>query len=104
MTRSQARSLIMEGRIRVDGRVATKAGQSTNAAAAIDVAQPRRFVSRGGEKLESALENFGIDVTGKAALDVGASTGRIYGLPAPTGRGRGDGRRRRLRAARLAPA
>ena len=75
MTRSQARSLIMEGRIRVDGRVATKAGHSTNAAAAIDVAQTRRFVSRGGEKLESALENFGIDVTGKAALDVGASTG-----------------------------
>ncbi|HEY1656480.1 MAG TPA: TlyA family RNA methyltransferase [Candidatus Tumulicola sp.] len=75
MTRSQARSLIMEGRIRVDGRIATKAGQSTPPAATIDVARPRRFVSRGGEKLESALDAFEIDVRASIVLDVGASTG-----------------------------
>jgi 23S rRNA (cytidine1920-2'-O)/16S rRNA (cytidine1409-2'-O)-methyltransferase len=75
MTRSQARSLIMGGRVRVDGRVATKAGQSTSPAASIDVESPRRFVSRGGEKLEAALDAFGIDARGRTALDVGASTG-----------------------------
>lgn len=75
MTRSQARSLIMEGRVRVDGRVATKAGQNTDPAAAIDVESPRRFVSRGGEKLDAALTAFEIDASGLTALDVGASTG-----------------------------
>jgi 23S rRNA (cytidine1920-2'-O)/16S rRNA (cytidine1409-2'-O)-methyltransferase len=75
ITRSQARSLIMEGRVRVDGAVAAKAGQNVRADAAIEIEKPRRFVSRGGEKLERALLSFGIDVTGKTALDVGASTG-----------------------------
>lgn len=75
VTRSQARSLIMEGRVRVDGIVATKAGQSAKASATIEVERPRRFVSRGGEKLDYALDAFGIDVAGVSALDVGASTG-----------------------------
>jgi len=75
ITRSQARSLIMEGRVSVNGTVATKAGQNVPTDAAIVVAQARRFVSRGGEKLERALDEFGIDVSGAEALDVGASTG-----------------------------
>jgi 23S rRNA (cytidine1920-2'-O)/16S rRNA (cytidine1409-2'-O)-methyltransferase len=75
MTRSQARSLIMEGRVSVDGVVANKAGQSVAADAKIDIERPRRFSSRGGEKLEHALDAFGIDVRGTEALDVGASTG-----------------------------
>jgi len=75
ISRSQARSLIMEGRVRVNGSVATKAGQTVNVEAAIDVESPRRFVSRGGEKLEHALDAFEIDVHGANALDVGASTG-----------------------------
>jgi 23S rRNA (cytidine1920-2'-O)/16S rRNA (cytidine1409-2'-O)-methyltransferase len=75
ITRSQARSLIMEGRVRVDGSVASKAGRSVRADSAIEIERPRRFVSRGGEKLEHALASFGIDVAGKTALDVGASTG-----------------------------
>jgi 23S rRNA (cytidine1920-2'-O)/16S rRNA (cytidine1409-2'-O)-methyltransferase len=75
VTRSQARSLIMEGRVRVDGAVATKAGQTTRPTAAIEVRRPRRFVSRGGEKLAHALRAFEIDVTGCRILDVGASTG-----------------------------
>ena len=73
ITRSQARSLIMEGRVRVDGSVAAKAGQSVRSDASIEIEKPRRFVSRGGEKLERALEAFGIDVAGMTALDVGAS-------------------------------
>lgn len=65
----------MEGRVRVDGVVATKAGQNAKASAAIEVERPRRFVSRGGEKLDRALDEFGIVVNGSVALDVGASTG-----------------------------
>jgi 23S rRNA (cytidine1920-2'-O)/16S rRNA (cytidine1409-2'-O)-methyltransferase len=75
MTRSQARSLIMEGRVTVEGLVATKAGQSVALEAKIEIERPRRFVSRGGEKLDRALDVFGIDVRGLEALDVGASTG-----------------------------
>ena len=65
----------MEGRVRVNGTVASKAGQSTRVSASIDVERPRRFVGRGGEKLEHALAAFDLDVRNRAALDVGASTG-----------------------------
>jgi 23S rRNA (cytidine1920-2'-O)/16S rRNA (cytidine1409-2'-O)-methyltransferase len=75
MTRSQARSLIMEGRVSVNGIVATKAGQGIATNAAIAIERPRRFVSRGGEKLDYALSRFGVTVRGLDALDVGASTG-----------------------------
>jgi 23S rRNA (cytidine1920-2'-O)/16S rRNA (cytidine1409-2'-O)-methyltransferase len=75
VTRSQARSLIMEGRVRVGGEPAAKAGQRVREDDEITVEAPRRFVSRGGEKLEAALDAFGIDVRGTRALDVGASTG-----------------------------
>jgi 23S rRNA (cytidine1920-2'-O)/16S rRNA (cytidine1409-2'-O)-methyltransferase len=75
ITRSQARSLIMEGRVRVNGTPATKAGANVAPDAQIEIERPRRFVSRGGEKLEHALDAFEIDVKGKRALDVGASTG-----------------------------
>jgi 23S rRNA (cytidine1920-2'-O)/16S rRNA (cytidine1409-2'-O)-methyltransferase len=75
ITRSQARSLIMEGRVRVNGTPATKAGANVADDAQVEIERPRRFVSRGGEKLEHALDAFSIGVTGKLALDVGASTG-----------------------------
>ncbi|MBV9028124.1 MAG: TlyA family RNA methyltransferase [Candidatus Eremiobacteraeota bacterium] len=75
VTRSHARSLIMEGRVSVGGTVATKAGQNVSADARIEIEAPRRFASRGGEKLDHALRLFGIDVAGVEALDVGASTG-----------------------------
>jgi 23S rRNA (cytidine1920-2'-O)/16S rRNA (cytidine1409-2'-O)-methyltransferase len=64
MTRSQARSLIMEARVRVDGAVSTKAGHPTPIDAAIEIERPRRYVSRGGEKLEAALDRFDLDVRG----------------------------------------
>ncbi len=75
LTRSQARSLIMEGRVRVDGQPATKPGHHVPAGAKVEIERPRRFVSRGGEKLDYALEAFAIVVRGRDALDVGASTG-----------------------------
>ncbi len=75
ITRSQARSLILEGRVSVEGTPATKAGQSVARDSQIAIEQPRRFVSRGGEKLDHALAAFEIEVRGVTALDVGASTG-----------------------------
>lgn len=75
INRSQARSLILEGRVRVDGAPARKAGANVRDGAALEVERPRRFVGRGGEKIERALEDFAIDVTGLRVLDVGASTG-----------------------------
>lgn len=65
----------MEGRVRVDAVVVTKPGQSIATTAQVEIERPRRFVSRGGEKLDFALDAFGMDVTGCEALDVGASTG-----------------------------
>lgn len=75
VTRSRARSLIIAGRVRVDGNPATKPGAPVAASAAIDVERARPFVSRGGEKLEGALDDFALDIAGVRALDVGASTG-----------------------------
>ena len=75
MTRSRARSLIIAGRVRVDGRPLTKPGSTVRPSAVLDVARPRPYVSRGGEKLEAALRDFELDVAGARCLDVGASTG-----------------------------
>ena len=75
VTRSHARSLIMEGRVSVEGKLATKAGQSITRDARIEIERPRRFVSRGGEKLDHALSAFELDVRELTVLDVGASTG-----------------------------
>ena len=74
-TRSRAQALVMAGRVRVDGRVVTKAGTATPEGAALEVEQGPAYVSRGGDKLATALAAFGIDVAGLVCLDVGASTG-----------------------------
>jgi len=74
-TRSRAQALVMAGRVRVDGRVVTKAGTAIPESAALDVDQGPAFVSRGGDKLATALAAFGIDVAGLSCVDVGASTG-----------------------------
>ena len=75
LTRSQARGMILAGRVRVDGEPRTKPGQSVRAGAEVIVDAPARYVSRGGEKLAGALDAFGVDPAGRDALDVGASTG-----------------------------
>jgi 23S rRNA (cytidine1920-2'-O)/16S rRNA (cytidine1409-2'-O)-methyltransferase len=74
-TRSRAQALVMAGRVRVDGRLVTKAGTPTPADAALEVEQGPVFVSRGGDKLATALAAFEVDVAGLVCLDVGASTG-----------------------------
>lgn len=67
--------MIMAGDVMVSGQKAAKSGQTANADAAILVAAPPRYVSRGGLKLEAALAHFGIDPSGLVCLDVGSSTG-----------------------------
>lgn len=75
-SRQEACELIEAGRVLVNGSVAAKPSHQVLAADAIVVeGPPRKFVSRGGEKLEKALEEFGISVVGRRALDAGASTG-----------------------------
>ena len=74
-TRAKAKALILAGCVKVDSRVVDKAGTLVSPGSDIEVTQPSRFVSRGGEKLEGALELFSPIIKGKTALDVGASTG-----------------------------
>jgi 23S rRNA (cytidine1920-2'-O)/16S rRNA (cytidine1409-2'-O)-methyltransferase len=75
-SREQGHGMILAGDILVNDQPVTKAGSLVEHQAIIRVkSKPLPYVSRGGSKLEKALEEFKIDVTGKTALDVGASTG-----------------------------
>jgi len=75
-SREGAQRLIMAGRVRVDSRLAAKPDLRISAASEI-VVMPglREYASRGGHKLAAALDAFRLEVAGRAALDVGASTG-----------------------------
>ncbi|HMA53983.1 MAG TPA: TlyA family RNA methyltransferase [Acidobacteriota bacterium] len=74
-SREKAQALIMAGSVTSAGRPVRKPGELIDTEAPLEIAQPLPFVGRGGLKLEEALERFAIDVRGKVALDVGASTG-----------------------------
>jgi 23S rRNA (cytidine1920-2'-O)/16S rRNA (cytidine1409-2'-O)-methyltransferase len=75
-TRSQAQGLILSGKVWVDGRRVDKAGLLIPAPARLEIRTNRaRYVGRGGLKLESALDHFGIRPDGWVAVDIGASTG-----------------------------
>lgn len=73
-SRERAKRLIIAGRVRLDGKVISKPAFSVEGAPEIEVEQ-ESFVGRGGEKLQGALDAFGVDPKGMRALDVGASTG-----------------------------
>ncbi len=76
VSRSQAQALILAGRVLVSGVAETKAGTQVPEDAQVALKPPpRRYVSRGGEKLAAALKHFLLSPAGKVALDVGASTG-----------------------------
>jgi len=75
VSRAQAQALVMAGQVRVNGEPELKAGTGINPEARLDVEQPPRFVSRGGEKLDAALTAFELDAAGLVCADVGASTG-----------------------------
>ncbi len=74
-SREKARAMIMAGEVFVNGARVDKPGFTTKAEDVITVVDKPRFVSRGGDKLNSALDDFGLDVRGRISADVGASTG-----------------------------
>ncbi len=75
-SREKAKAVIMSGAVFVAGQKADKAGETFTEDAEIEVrVKENSYVSRGGLKLEKALDFFGADVEGKIAIDAGASTG-----------------------------
>jgi len=74
-SRERAQRSIMAGEVKIGEEVAAKPSQLVDLDAAVTVAEPQRYVGRGGQKLEGALDHFQIDVKDKVALDIGASTG-----------------------------
>ncbi len=74
-SRAQARALIMGGRVRRGTERLDKPGREYPDDTDVAVAQPPRFVSRGGDKLAAFLARFDLAVPGAQVLDVGASTG-----------------------------
>jgi len=91
-SRQQAQQLIRAGRVRSGDRVLDKPGLDVLPGLDLQVQQPPRYVSRGGEKLEAALDAFPIAIPGRVCLDGGISTGgftdcllqrgaaRVYGV------------------------
>lgn len=73
-SREGAKRLIEEGLVCLNGTVATKPAKDIVGEQTVTVT-PKKYVGRGGEKMEAALSYFGIDPTGLAVLDIGASTG-----------------------------
>ena len=74
-TITEARALILAGRVHGEGKRYQQAGQQIRSDSSITVRQSRRYVSRGGEKLAAALDSWQIAVQDHICLDVGASTG-----------------------------
>lgn len=75
-SRTEAQLAVHDGLVTVGGRRADKPSRMVGADEPVELAAPaRRFVSRGGEKLDAALDRFGVDAAGRRCLDAGASTG-----------------------------
>jgi 23S rRNA (cytidine1920-2'-O)/16S rRNA (cytidine1409-2'-O)-methyltransferase len=74
-SREKAQALVMQGRVRVDGRPATKPGAPVKQGASVEVEPAPAHVGRGARKLAGALDALGVDAAGTVAVDVGASTG-----------------------------
>ena len=75
-SREKAKAIIMAGQVYVDNQKADKCGTTYDENANIEVrGSVLRYVSRGGLKLEKAMESFGLDLEGRTAMDIGASTG-----------------------------
>ncbi len=75
-SRQKAQAMILAGEVRVDGNRGDKAGTLVPTSARIEISgASAKYASRGGFKLEGALEDFGLTVDGKTCLDIGASTG-----------------------------
>lgn len=74
-SRERAKAYIMAGVVYVDGQKEDKPGLTVKVTADIEVRQKMKYVSRGGYKLEKAMQEFPITLEGKVCMDVGASTG-----------------------------
>lgn len=80
-SRTRAQALVLEGKVRVAGQVELRASKQIDSEALIEIEQPPRFVSRGGEKLAGAFDlwakssEYQLSSAGKICLDVGSSTG-----------------------------
>lgn len=75
-SREKAKAIIMSGNVYVDGQKEDKAGSNFSPEAVIEVrGNTLKYVSRGGLKLEKAMENFDVTLEGKICMDVGSSTG-----------------------------
>src|SRR5580704_10513293 len=74
-SRARAQAAIAAGLVTADGVTVRKASEEISPAAVIEAAPEHPYVSRGGVKLAAALDHFGLDITGRVGLDVGASTG-----------------------------
>jgi 23S rRNA (cytidine1920-2'-O)/16S rRNA (cytidine1409-2'-O)-methyltransferase len=74
-SREKSRALILEGNVLVNGIVVDKAGTHVKPGSDLKILEKMPYVSRGGLKLQHALEEFNINARGKTAMDAGASTG-----------------------------
>ncbi|MBA7661869.1 16S/23S rRNA (cytidine-2'-O)-methyltransferase TlyA [subsurface metagenome] len=74
-SRAKAQALIMAGEVVVEGKATIKSGTLVDEEAVVTILEPPPFVGRGGVKLNDALEQFYLDVSGKVVADIGASTG-----------------------------
>ena len=74
-SREKAKRAVMAGQVRVNGQLAHKASETVRESDAVELSGGEKFVSRGGHKLEHALEHFAVVVAGWTAVDLGASTG-----------------------------
>lgn len=75
-SREKAKAIIMSGNVLVDGEREDKAGTSFDEKVSITIkGNTLKYVSRGGLKLEKAMDNFGVTLEGKVCMDVGSSTG-----------------------------
>ena len=75
-SREKAKAIIKSGNVYVNGRMTDKAAEMVAEDAAVDIKDnPLKYVSRGGLKLEKAIDKFNIELEGKLCMDVGASTG-----------------------------
>jgi 23S rRNA (cytidine1920-2'-O)/16S rRNA (cytidine1409-2'-O)-methyltransferase len=74
-SREKAKRLVLAGQVRINGQPARKPSDAVKPADDLTVDAPEKFVSRGGHKLEHALEHFRLNVAGVTAIDLGASTG-----------------------------
>lgn len=87
-SRQRAQALILEGKVHVNERLADKVGALTPDDVEIKIREPLKYVSRGGYKLEGALDAFGIAVRAKTCADIGASTGGFTDCLLQRGAGR----------------